>query len=326
MSERLYTPIIRDAWKITTKHSWLWFLGLFAALLGNGGAFNVVTNNLYKLNEYGGTFTTVRSFLTGGLTADLVDNILNAAQSFNFWLFLVTLVFIALFALLVWLANSCLAALVYGASRFHTTRPSNLQKSWQYGQKRFWYVFGVQLFGKVLMYAIGVPVSILLFIFYLLGPASVVEGLWLFVLFLIFVPMAWVLTVLVKYATIEVVLKKKHVWEGFVGAWHLFVKNWLVSLEMVALLLFLNILMMLGFVLVWVVLTIPFGLALASFIQLGLVVAYQVTLVLYGLSAIALVMFFGAWFASFQTSVWVYLYERLSSGEAFAKLNRLFHG
>jgi hypothetical protein len=38
----LYRSILKRAWEISWKFKYLWFFGLFAALLGNGGEFEII--------------------------------------------------------------------------------------------------------------------------------------------------------------------------------------------------------------------------------------------------------------------------------------------
>ena len=40
-----YRNILKQAWKITWRNKYLWWLGIFAALLGNGGEFEILFNN-----------------------------------------------------------------------------------------------------------------------------------------------------------------------------------------------------------------------------------------------------------------------------------------
>jgi hypothetical protein len=42
----LYRSIFRQAWAITWQYKYLWFFGFFAALLGNGGEYEILSKGL----------------------------------------------------------------------------------------------------------------------------------------------------------------------------------------------------------------------------------------------------------------------------------------
>ena len=41
-----YRTILKQAWSLTWRHKYLWWFGIFAALLGNGGEFEILFNNV----------------------------------------------------------------------------------------------------------------------------------------------------------------------------------------------------------------------------------------------------------------------------------------
>ena len=44
--ESIYRSILKQAVNIAWKFKYLWFFGLFAALAGNGGIYNIGINNI----------------------------------------------------------------------------------------------------------------------------------------------------------------------------------------------------------------------------------------------------------------------------------------
>jgi len=40
-----YRNILKQAWQLTWRNKYLWWFGIFAALLGNGGEFEILFNN-----------------------------------------------------------------------------------------------------------------------------------------------------------------------------------------------------------------------------------------------------------------------------------------
>src|SRR3989338_4797304 len=41
-----YRNILKQAWTLTWRNKYLWWFGIFAALLGNGGEFEILFNNI----------------------------------------------------------------------------------------------------------------------------------------------------------------------------------------------------------------------------------------------------------------------------------------
>jgi hypothetical protein len=77
--EPTYRPILKKAWHIAWRFKYLWFFGLFAALLGTGGMYNV-NLSVDEASNQGNWLMGLKSFLSGesttGLTwGKLVENI-----------------------------------------------------------------------------------------------------------------------------------------------------------------------------------------------------------------------------------------------------------
>ena len=47
----LYRDIIKEAWQITWRRRFLWFFGLFAVLLGNGGEYEILFQNFDAISD-----------------------------------------------------------------------------------------------------------------------------------------------------------------------------------------------------------------------------------------------------------------------------------
>ena len=83
MEERtLYRPILKEAWQITKNFKSLWFLGLFAAVLGGSGEFELLARIIFKPGSNQGLILgAFESFKTGiqntlPTGADLWSNLL----------------------------------------------------------------------------------------------------------------------------------------------------------------------------------------------------------------------------------------------------------
>jgi len=137
------------------------------------------------------------------------------------------------------------------------------------------------------------------------------------VLFVIFVPVAVGLSLLLKYAIAYHVLDNKSFISALEHGRKLFAKNWLVSLEMAIILFIIN------FAASLIILAI-LTLALLPLLLLGLIFQISWLVILAMLLAIALIIVFGAVLTTFQTATWTNLFLRLKDKGALAKLERIF--
>jgi len=109
MEERtLYRPILKEAWQITKNFKSLWFLGLFAAVLGGSGEFELLARIIFKPGSNQGLILgAFESFKTGiqntlptgaDLWSNLLTLLINAPLNLiSLILVLVAIVLIALF-------------------------------------------------------------------------------------------------------------------------------------------------------------------------------------------------------------------------------------
>ena len=70
----LYRNILSQAWKITWRSKYLWFFGLFAALLGNGGELEIVFRG-FDGDFKDSLFTGWQFWPEGFFNADTISNI-----------------------------------------------------------------------------------------------------------------------------------------------------------------------------------------------------------------------------------------------------------
>ena len=137
------------------------------------------------------------------------------------------------------------------------------------------------------------------------------------ILFVVFVPIAVSLSLIIKYAISCRVLENKSVITSLENGWNLFKKNWLISLE-VALILFiisffssfliLIIISILFFPLLW--LSIVFSIGWLSFLMIFL--------------SLVVAVLFGSLLTTFQIATWTDLYLHLKDNKGVAKLERIF--
>ena len=323
----LYRDIIKQAFKTTWHNKYLWFFGIFAALLGNGGELELLFHRFDTTVE-NGLFPFWASIAnTGFFGKNTFLNIGHLATRDPLSLFLVLTVFVVILilgALAVWLTVVSQASLVSGAAQIRVGKKHDFKTALDAGINRFYGVFGLNLILKLLVY--------LFFIFLSLPLLAAAGNRYLFsstaifmVAFLFFVTLAMVISFIVKYAIAFYVIKRCGFLESIRLAWQLFMRNWLISLEMAFLLFVINIIVGLGLILLLLVFTVPFLFLalvlskLAFYFNFWIVVASA--LILY----LVVIIIVGAALSTFQISSWTGLYLELVSRGGASKLTRIFN-
>jgi len=314
----LYRHILKKAWQITKKFSYLWPLGVFAALLGNGGEYQI----LLKQTELVANQPEKVSFwhyLLNLLAPNI--NLSNAEVLLLFFTFIITLIIIAI---MLWVIISSLGGLIKGAELANQDEKSSYKKLFLAGSKKFWPVLGLNVIAKIIVYG---------FLIMVLGPLMIAtfgQGknafnlLIVAISFLIFIPLSIIVSLVTKYAIIYVMLSGQKLREAFTNAWRLFNANWLVSLEMAFILFVINIAVGLGYIICAVLIFSPF---FVLAVIKSATTPQSFNLLIYISITILLVFsaFVGAWLATFQTSSWTLLFIRLGQNEkAHSKIVRWF--
>lgn len=319
-----YRSLLKQAWEVSWKHKYLWFLGLFASLTAAGGSweYQLLAQNLnrglidgsyYRLSGILALADLIKTFFLGIINLFSYDfaTILNALS--------LLIISFVLIAFVIWLAITCQAALVNDVKKINNSKKKDLNLSLRegltVGHGYFWPVLGLNLMIKIVIslafFITGLP---LLFMVLSSTPMLVTAYT---VLFVIFVPVAVGLSLLLKYAIAYHVLDNKSFVSALEHGRKLFVKNWLVSLEMAIILFIINFVASL---IILIILT----LVLLPLLLLGLMFQISWLVVLALLLAIALIIIFGAVLTTFQTATWTNLFLRLQDKGALAKLERIF--
>ncbi len=323
----LYRNILSQAWKITWRYRYLWFFGLFAALLGNGGEMEIVLNGFD-----GGSSNIIPGLqsLHGLLQIDFfsvhtLDNIgqllINDPATLLVSLAIFLLI-IFLTAFIVWLVIISQGALVHNAARVISGKKHDFKSGLEAGMKKFWPVFGLNATVKIIIYILLLIVSLPVLAETYRSTATI--SLSFVILFLIFVPLSVVLSFVVKYAVAYAVIKGNHFIDAIRLSWRLFTRNWLVSVEMAFLLFFINLLAGLCLLFLIFVLAIPFLFVALVFIKSGLFFSFWAVVILAMILFLLIIMFVGACLAVFQISSWTGLFIELTGRGGTSKLTRIF--
>lgn len=320
---QLYRPMLKIAWQVTWRNKFLWFFGLFAALIGNGGAFNLGIKNLNRVEEGGTWLSNMKEIMHSWTLRFNPVGLKEAVVAFDALAVTLIIIVIAIVILLIWLAVSSQGALVTGISGVLRSRPGKFGEVFHKGTSKFWPVLLLNVVFSVGITAILVLLSLPFFILYVNSRESYIWQTMILILsFIVYVPMAVIFSLVINYALIYVMTEGKHIADALKEAWKLFAKNWLISVEAGLVLFLVNVLTSLLLVVVVVFVALPFvllGLIASALASNGF---FWLVVVLGLLTFIAMLFLYGAMWNVFQMTSWMLLFEKLVAGTAESKIAR----
>lgn len=317
---RFYRDIIAKAGSIARHHTYLWWFGLFTLFMGGkgvefemffsdarlfGGSLSPFSPAFWDIDRW----SAVQTQVLGGVGNGALMLAIAAALS----LAVVILVVISQ------------GALIDATAVIHRGGTYSVMQGVETGRQFFGRLFSINVIGKVLTYLslaiIGIPV------FVLLDSPSVASVVYTVIVFLVLTPVAMMVSLLVKYAQSFVVLDNNTVGQAWKAAWELFKHNWIVSIEMAALMFALYFGVGIFAIFISAVLTLPvlvFLLAATLFFSANVLFLYIYIFYL----VVILAMIVGAlFFATMHYASWTLLFMELKTGKRVpSKLERLYSG
>jgi len=317
-----YRNILKQAWALTWRNKYLWWFGIFAALLGNGGELEILFNNAGASPGQALFPAWQRIFSTGVFSGQTLNNIGNLFRhdTLNMILVLVVcLIVLAIALLLIWLVIVSQAAIVNNSAAVIKQKKYTLKDGLDSGILNFWPVLVLNIIIKAVIYTLLVTISLPV-IFY---QGNFNANLFYIIALVVIVPVAIILSFIMKYAVAYVVINKSKVVPAIEQSYRLFKENWLISFEMAIILFFINLLVGLAIILVILVLAVPFlFLGLIFYYSFSLVGSWLIAILAFA-SFLFMVVSVGAALAVFQISSWTGLFLELEKKSGTSKLLRM---
>lgn len=319
----LYRKILSHAFSFSWQNKYLWFFGLFAAIVGSGG-YEIVGQSLSSSSV---TVETLNELMaTGAFNANFFHNLTKVAMEKPLVLLAIFFMFsiiIAAVIFVLWLATVSQAAIVNNFSLFSVKKETTFQVGLKAGFKNFWKVFFLNLLEKIVILLVLMIVNLpLIFtIFYTKSPFTSVSYILLFVLF---VPLLLILSLLVKYAIAYVVIKNETLPQSLKRAFQLFKDNWIISIEMACLMFVISFVFAILIIILISVYVLPFSFIVGmSGLSFGPVVSLVVIFLL-ALIGIIFLVIAGSFMSVFQISAWTDLFIEITGRGGESKFERLF--
>jgi len=323
----LYRKILKRAWNISWKNKGLWFLGFFAAFLTNETIYeSVISTFQSKFQNLNFIFLT-KDFLGVGLFdifrwSFVKDWWASDTLTFTF-LLLVTVAFVCFLLFFIFLSVISQAGLIKSAIAIDVKRRINLKQAFQAGIDKFWQVLGLNIITKGILFGTFILMAYVFALLIQSVSITAIDYLFYALFIIVLVAGALLIYYLTIYGTAFIVLRGKKVFESLKLAWHIFIKNILINLEMALILFSLVVIMSIVYLAVLFVVGTPIILLFIILNTAGsqgaLAVLYLLAILIFILITIA----FGAWYSTFQISCWALLFEELALKKGRSKFLRI---
>jgi len=322
----LYRNILKSAWENTWKHKYLWFFGLFAALLGNGGELEVFFRSFNdRLNN--GFLAELKDFSAiGFFSMHTLRNIgrlmMEDTGTMLLVIFILSLILI-LGGFLVWLVISSQIALVNNSANAKLGKKHDIQIGLDSALKNFWPVLSLNLIIKIVSYILFGLLTVPIAISLMRGDMFSYSVLFI-LLYIVLIPFILFFSFIIKYAIAYTIIKEENFYEALKSGWSLFNKNILISIEMAIILFFINLLSAFALVLIFLVLAVPLFFVITLFS--GAFAHVNLFFIIFGAIILFIIFtaFIGAILATFQISSWTYLFIELETKGGVSKIKRIF--
>lgn len=321
----LYRGILAQAWKNTWTNKYLWFFGLFAAMLGSGSELNLMFNGFDNIAT-DGLFPTLREFVSTGIfSRQAASNFGHVMISDSYSAMMVMTMMVILFMLLcflVWFAIVSQIAIVNNYSRIIGNKSHNLNDGLDTGIKKFFPIFGINALVKIAIYLIFIILAVP--IVFWPDQTSLARVLFFIIAYIIFIPVSVAVSFVAKYAIAYGVIKGQDMLSSIKSGWELFAKNWLVSIEMAFILFGISFVTTIVSLLALALIAIPLlflGFLLPTLVGMaGFWLIFFSGLIIF----VAVVTIVGSALSTFQISSWTGLFIELITKGGVSKIVRIF--
>ncbi len=324
--ETIYRLILRKALKISWKNKWLWVLGFFAAVIGNGSVYEALLRGFNNISEGRSVFYTFREYLESGIFGMISWAKLSAlwesdASAFGLGIFTILLM-MCLLAILITLGVIGQGGVVSAVINLDEDKKPSMKSSFRVGVERFWPILELNVMTKVVL------LGFLLFLAYLVSLLTFTsEAAYNFVYvlaFIVFVILGIIIYFLTIYGTAYVILRGKGSFGALKSAWRLFSKHVLLNLEMGLLLFVVNIVVAILFFLLNFMILSPIFVLYLLFLFSGVKIITSILMFIMLVIFAVTIFAVGSWWSSFQLGVWAILFEELELKGGKSKVQRWF--
>jgi hypothetical protein len=321
----VYRVVLKKSWEITKQNKFLWFFGLFAALAGNGGVYEILVKGFDRVVARGENLANDPGWFWQWLAAfgPKMEPTFEQFPLFGNLFWIISLIILVLLGVAIWLTIVSRGALINSIKKIVGKKKTTLREGWEDGHKTFWPLLGLNALAKALIFGLLVLITLPTMFFITGGAGSISWNLALYILaFVIFTALALFVSFMAIYASCFVVLKDLPMVEAIRAGWRLFAKNWLVSIEMSLLLFVITLGVGAAFAILSFLYLIPVFLLLLAFAYLKLSFGFWLVVALAFLGWLVALGFTGGALSAYQFSSWTILFMEINKKKVWSKLLR----
>ncbi len=308
---KLYRDVLKSAWGHSVQRPGLWMFGFFATFLF--GASGELDRYLRFMNSVvtEGHLLNPKSWLDGRWAA-LAANTYQQLQSGDVSVWLLTVLAIIAGILVLMMMSVSVGALIHSAEH-HT---ESFTEAFAAGYRHWMQLIMLFISANIIVVVgtLGMVTAVLqVFTVYNFEQAQLATSL---VAGIVFIPLVVLVSFLVRLSALSMVLDQQHLGQAMMTAWRIFLKNWLVVLEM-AIVSFVvvgvaNLFVLIGLTVIF----LPFFVSL-TFNSSAVTTLEQLQgILIFGQWVYLLVsLFFSAILSTWQWSAWTHLFQTLRSGQ-----------
>jgi len=319
-------PIFRDTFKkalsIIWNHKFLWIFGFFVAFLGAGGELEILFRDYSRFGDISSNLNNIQDLYKAGFVSFIFNNFKSFLVQYPFQAIVILFIFLVVAVALIWLIVVSQVGLIYNIKEIAQQRQGGIKQGYRAGLKFFGNALAFDIIAQLFAYALLLIISLPLVAFFLNRNSELIRTIFVVIAFLIALPLNIIISFIIKYAVFYLVTEERKFWDSFKQGWKLFLKNWLLSIEMAVLVLVIGLAAGLALGLAIIFVAAPFALLGFIMILFNFKAAVWVVVVI-GLVVISiLIIVAGSIFSSFQYTAWVLLFSRLLEGNAKSKILR----
>jgi hypothetical protein len=313
----LYRKILKQAFSIAWNNKYLWFFGLFAALVGGGGIYELAVRNMpgsealesvRRLRDIG--FFQVETLRN--IWAVIVSDPLSMLV-----VFAALLVAFIMFIFFVWLSIVSQAALIHSAGQYSGGKESDFQQGVDKGVDKFWPTLSLNIFSKMIVYVFSfLALAVISISGAETNPAT-------FAAMLISILATITISFALKYSLGFMIIRGEGVFTSISSGIKLFIDNFLVSIEMAFILFVVNLLIAYATTVCVLVMGAPLLLMVKLMLDVAAGAGYWFMFIFSLVVILSFIVLVSSISTAFHVSAWTSLFTELVSRGGKSKLMRM---
>ncbi|GEM_PF-4247600 len=319
----MYSEILRHAWALTKSNKRLWFFGFFVSLLGNSGAYEAIISTYDNVVSSALDVSAMKDFLSRMSPSQIsfwqnIERLFQQDRGGLIAFIFISILFISFILLLIWLVITSQINLISSIANKKTLTQLRFKEILTEGRGKIVPVLGINLLAKIVTGSIFFLTGLIMLWFQNhLVLNNRLFGFLGLVLLCVNIMVSMFLYFFTLYTNTAFIIAHQSFLEALRKGWHIFRVHWWVSVEMTFILFLISIFAFFVLFIVAALILLPFAALMLLFALYEQTTPLIFVLCFAFVLLLILSMLFIAILATFQTAVWVLLFQE------FEKKNHL---